>query len=86
MCKIKSGEAILDNEDIRNLVTGVILRQKSAYREEKIFSTVLHYLSGSSVSIDDTSLSKLVDSGLDILVRNGEVSCWNGLYQTSGVD
>ena len=40
MCKIKSGEAILDNEDIRNLVTGVILRQKSAYREEKIFSQI----------------------------------------------
>lgn len=86
MCKVKSGAAILNNEDIRNLITGVILRQKNAYCEDHIFATVLSCLNGSSVSIDDATLLGLVGSGLDVLERNGEVSCWNGLYQTSSVD
>ena len=29
MCRVKYGEAICNNEDVRNLIAGVILRQKN---------------------------------------------------------
>lgn len=32
MCKIKSGRAISNTEDVRNLITGVILRQEKEYQ------------------------------------------------------
>lgn len=86
MCKIKSGKAIHNNEDIRNLITGVILRQRKEYRKDHIVSTVLYYLDGTNLIVDKGNVSRLIDNGLDILGRNGEVTCWNGVYRTAGID
>ena len=46
MCKIKSGRAISNTEDVRNLITGVILRQEKEYQNSDIVKTVMHYLKG----------------------------------------
>lgn len=86
MCKVKSGRAISNNEDIRNLITGVILRQRNEYGRDQILSTVMYYLNGANMAVDYIDVSKLVDNGLDVLGRSGEVSCWNGLYRTTGID
>lgn len=86
MCRIKSGKAISNNEDIRNLITGIILRQKSEYYKDHILMLVLRYLDGANMIIDRTKVDQLVDNGLEILGRNGEVSCKNGRYRTAEIE
>lgn len=86
MCWVKSGKDIKNQEDLRNLITGVILRQPGNYQKGKIKQIVNSYLRGSSYTLDDRSLSQLIDDGLDVLNRNGIVSCWNGYYHTSDCD
>lgn len=86
MCRIKSGKAISNNEDIRNLITGIILRQKNEYHKDHILTLVFKYLDGTNMIIDSTKVDQLVDNGLEILGRNGEVSCRNGKYRTAEIE
>lgn len=86
MCYVKQGKEVTSEEDIRNLITGIILRQKNAYRKEDVLATVLAYLKDATVKVEEENVSKLLDDGLDILGRNGEVSCWNGVYKTSDIN
>ena len=64
MCWVKSGKDIKNQEDLRNLITGVILRQPGNYQKGKIKQIVNSYLRGSSYTLDDRSLSQLIDDGL----------------------
>lgn len=85
MCKIKSGRSISNNEDVRNLITGIILRQNKAYYKEKIVKQVSDYMKGASISLSDKEINHLVDNSLDIFSRNDEVDCFNGRYTTMGL-
>ena len=40
MCRIKYGKAISNNEDVRNLITGIILRQKKKYSPDYLVNIV----------------------------------------------
>ena len=86
MCYVKQGKEVTSEEDIRNLITGVILRQRTIYRKENALATVLAHLKDAAVEIEKDNVLRLLDDGLDILGRNGEVSCWNGVYKTSGIN
>ena len=86
MCRVKAGKDINNQEDLRNLITGVILRQPGNYRKAMIKQIVNSYLRGSSYTLDDRSLSQLIDNGLDVLNRNGIVSCRNGYYHTADIE
>ena len=85
MCRIKYGKAISNNEDVRNLITGVILRQRKEYCKDNIVNTVLGYLDGSPVVISKNEINRLVDNSLDVFGRNNEVICKNGRYKTIGL-
>ena len=86
MCYVKQGREITSEEDIRNLITSIILRQKNTYRKETVLASVLEHLKDASVEIEKNNVLKLLDDGLDILRRNGEVSCWNGVYKSSDIN
>lgn len=85
MCRIKYGKAISNNEDVRNLITGIILRQRKEYYKDNIVNVVWGYLDGSSVAISRNELNHLVDNSLDVFGRNNEVICKNGKYKTVGL-
>lgn len=86
MCYVKQGKEVTSEEDIRSLITGIILRQRTAYRKEDVLATVLAHLKDAAVEVEKDNVLRLLDDGLDILGRNGEVSCWNGVYKTSDVN
>ena len=86
MCKIKSGRAISNTEDVRNLITGVILRQEKEYQNSDIAKTVMHYLKGSKVEVDKKTISRMIDDGLEVFSDYGEGRCWNGFYRTVDID
>ena len=50
MCRIKYGKAISNNEDVRNLITGIILRQRKEYYKDNIVNVVWGDRDGSSVT------------------------------------
>lgn len=85
MCRIKYGKAISNNEDVRNLITGIILRQRKEYYKDNIVNVVWGYLDGSPVAISRNELNHLVDNSLDVFGRNNEVICKNGRYKTVGL-
>ena len=84
MCRVKYGEAICNNEDVRNLIAGVILRQKNEYIADYIVNIVCKYLQGSTIDISRNDVSVLVDNSLDVFERNDEIICENGRYRTVG--
>lgn len=86
MCRIKQGKAITNIEDIRNLITGIILRQRKEFYRDDIVNATNHYLQGSSVKLKDTDIKNMIDDSLDIFGRNGEVKCKNGKYVTVGLE
>lgn len=86
MCYIKINDEITSKEDVRNLITGIILRQRNAYKKDDILESVLFYSKGSSIEIDKNDILQLIDTSLDVFKRNGEVNCWNGIYRTAGIN
>ena len=73
MCYVKQGREITSEEDIRNLITGIILRQRDSYRKENVLASVLEHLKDASMEVEKDNVSKLLDDGLDVLGRNGEL-------------
>lgn len=86
MCRIKYGKAISNNEDIRNLIAGIILRQRKEFYRDNIFNITNYYLQGTSMVINDRDIKDMIDNSLDVFRRNGEVRCQNGKFLTVGID
>lgn len=86
MCCIKQEREITSEEDIRNSITDIILRQKTACRKENALASVLEHLKDAAVEAEKDDVSRLLDDGLDVLERNGEVSCWNSVHKSSGIN
>jgi secreted Zn-dependent insulinase-like peptidase len=82
MCKVITGKQISNKEDIRNLITVIVLRQSGMYNIDIIVSLVFKYLDGSQIQIEKANVLDLISDGLDVLKRNGDIKCWNGMYQT----
>ena len=82
MCKVKSGAMVTNNEDIRNMITRIILRQQNPYKKENILDSVKYYMRGSSVTASNAFLMKLINRSLDVFDRNDLVQCVNGYYYT----
>lgn len=85
MCKVKSGALILNVEDVRNMVIGIILRQQTKYNRDNIFKLTINYLQGSNLLLSNDLLMNIIDRCLDILIRNGEIRCVSGIYFASDI-
>lgn len=85
MCKVRTGTQVQSYEDIRNIITGLILRQENMFREEDILRMVKYYSDGSSVEISQRKLTELIQESLDLFCRYDLVSCRNGYYSARKV-
>lgn len=86
MCLVKNAKDITSKEEVRNLITSIILRQRNPYKEEDIVKATTDYLKGSSLKLEYDDISQLVENSLDIFVRSGSIRCWNGMYRTMGIN
>ena len=80
MCKVKSGIMIENQQDVQNLVIGILFRQEKKYSQEQIYAIVQHYLQGSLYVINQKTVLKIISDNIDMLHRNSYVSCVNGYY------
>ena len=85
MSKVKCGAEICNIEDVKNLIIGIIFRQKKNYAKEDVIGMVTHYLQDSLLVTNENTVNDLVESSLDLLQRNGDVICENGIYRTIGI-
>lgn len=80
----------MNKEDIRNLITSIILRQNNKYTNASIMNTVMWVLNNSDIKlnkdINEMCISLLTDEALDIFYRRGEIKCWNGEYRTADIN
>ena len=80
MCKVKSGIHLTNQEDVQNLVIGIIFRQQKKYRLEDICLSVQYYIQGTQLEMNSKKLCRLVEENLDLLNRRGKLYCRNGYY------
>ena len=75
MCCVKQEREITSEENIRNFITGIILRQKTACRKENALASVLKHLKDAAVEVEKDNVLRPLDDGLDIFERNGGINC-----------
>lgn len=82
MCKIKSGENIKNEQDLKNLITGLIFRQDKDFDEERILNLLEMHTMGSPLNVTKDRKMQLIGNALDIFCRYGDVICRGGIYRT----
>ena len=82
MCKVKSGKSIHNEQDLNNLIKGLIFRQEMDFSEERIFNLLEKHTEGSPLNISQDRKKQLIANALDILCRYGDVICHGGIYRT----
>ena len=53
MCKVRTGKLVRNLEDVRSMITALLLRQRKEYKTKKIIDQVHYYMKGSSYKIND---------------------------------
>lgn len=80
MCKVKTGAAVYDLQDVQNLVTGIVFRQMIGFRRDDLLSAVRKYMKGSPVENQRHKIEYIVDSTLSICVCNNWLTCRRDTY------
>lgn len=80
MCKVKTGSAVYDLQDVQNLVTGIVFRQMIEFRREDLLLAVRKYMQGSPVENQHHKIEHIVDSTLSICVYNNWLTCRRDTY------
>ena len=83
---IRTNKAIKTAEDVRNLMTSIILRQTKPFKYNQILERVNGYLKGSKFNGQNKLIQELLDSSLDVFSRNDIIACWNGTWYPKDVD
>lgn len=79
MAYVKHNEDVKNEQDLQNLVIGIIFRQQEPFEAEEIVKIVNYYLKGSKFYDDIEKIEKKVDENLDLLYRRDRVRCWRGI-------
>lgn len=85
MCKVKTGRNVCTNQDVQNLVTSVILRQKCNFNRDAIIEQIENRLQDSEVQLAERQVEKMVSNTLGILECNGVVGVRDGMYSKKNV-
>lgn len=73
MCQVKTGESILNLQDVQNLVTGIVFRQVCSFKRGELLRAVDHYMIGSPIRSDhrnDHKIKAIVDATLMTCISN----------------
>ncbi len=80
MCKVKSGTQIKNQQDIQNLVIGIIFRQYKPYQLDDVLNIALYYTKKSKYKISEDDLYYIIYDTLDMLCIRNRIKCKNGVY------
>lgn len=69
MCNVKTGKAVLNLQDVQNLVTGIVFRQVCSFNRGELLKAVNHYMAGSPVK-NDPKIEAIVDATLMTCISN----------------
>jgi len=69
MCKVKTGGAVLNLQDVQNLVTGIVFRQVCSFKRSELLDAVNHYMTGSPIR-NDHKVEAIVDATLRTCISN----------------
>lgn len=81
MCKIKTGKAIRTNKDIQNLITSLILRQRSDFNESGLITQTHDKMQDTEMEIKDEQVERMIVNTLEVLECSGVVDRKNGIYK-----
>ncbi len=79
MAEVIHNEDVKNEQDLQNLVIGVIFRMQQPFRDEEIVEIANYWLKGSKFYNDIERIRKCVEDNLDLLYRIDRVVCWNGI-------
>lgn len=88
MCKVKTGKAVLNLQDVQNLVTGIIFRQVYSFRTDELLEAVNHYMNGSPIQNNQKEIKEIIDTTLMTCISNDWLTYQRGFFrpnQTIGV-
>ncbi len=85
MCKVKTGKAIQTNRDIQNLITSVILRQRSDFNKNGIMIQMHNKMRDTEMEIEDNQVEQMIMNTLGVLECSGVVDKKNGIYKKKNV-
>lgn len=80
MCKVKTGNAIRNLQDVQNLVTGIIFRQVCSFQKNDLLEAVYHYMNESPMQNDQNSINKVVDATLMTCISNDWLTYQKGSF------
>ena len=80
MCKVKTGKAVLNLQDVQNLVTGIIFRQVYSFQREELLEAVIHYMDESPLQNDQQNIKKIVDTTLMTCISNDWLTYQQGSF------
>lgn len=80
MCRIKAGNRIHTKEDMVNLITAILLRQRKEFDIPLIVDLVQYHMKGAVYQISRKGLEKVISEDIDVLKRNNVVKCKDGIY------
>lgn len=70
MCKVKTGAAVCNLQDVQNLVIGIVFRQMRGFQRDELSYAVNHYLNDSPMQVNKLCVEDVIDSTLAICVCN----------------
>ena len=83
MCKVKSGSDLKNEQDIRNLIVGLILRQREQFTAQDIERLTREFSAGAEYSMSERSTASIIRESLKDLSRYSILQCKNGQYSTN---
>ena len=89
MCRVKLRNEIKSEQDVQNLITAIILRQRGLYTKDYLVAATEHYLPDRTerVVVSTMAVKDMIDNTLSIFRANGKVTCDNGQYKViSAID
>lgn len=85
MCKVKTGKAIQTNRDVQNLITSVILRQRSDFNRNGLMIQMRNKMRDTEMEIEDIQVEQMIMNTLGVLECSGVVDKKNGIYKKKNV-
>lgn len=82
MCKVKSGSDLKNEQDIRNLIVGLILRQQEQFTAQDIERLTKKFSVGAEYTMSERSTASIIRESLKDLSRYSILQCRNGQYST----
>lgn len=79
MANVKHNKDVQNEQDLQNLVIGIIFRMNKPFTEEKIISLVNYYLKGSSFYKNMPLIKQYVSDNLDSLQLQNTIQRHNGI-------